>query len=250
MDEAGKDKKAEPIKEAKKSLRGIIWMAIWLLSVVVFVLWSRGIIASGLALLSVPVGVISIIAWAIVSKIGRIVLAIIILLFMVWIIVYFFIARPHKVADNSMSPALSQGDCVWFEKVSYYFNPPKRDDIILFTANDNITESYGRIIGLPGEEILIKPGEITVNGNKLNEKHINWGGFINMGSSLQPTQIKLGENQYLAMDDNQGGPQLNNASESENLTISQDVWNKFINDSIIEKGRIEGKASPIKYSCK
>jgi signal peptidase I len=195
------------------------------------------------------VGVISIIVWAVVSKVGRIVLAVIILLFVVYMLVYFLIARPHKVADNSMSPTLTQGDCVWFEKVSYYFNPPKRDDIILFTASDNTTEAYARIIGLPGEEILIKPGEITVNGNKLNEGYINWGEFIKMGSSLQPVQIKLGGSQYLAMDDEQIGSQ-NTASESANLTIPQDVWNKFINDSVITRGQIEGKASPIKYSCK
>ena len=57
-----------------------------------------------------------------------------------------------------------------------------------------------RIIGIPGDRVLIdQDGQVYVNGVPLREPYIN-----NSINPYQPTDTKLGPNQYFVLGDNRG----------------------------------------------
>ena len=72
-----------------------------------------------------------------------------------------------------MKPVLENGDITLINRIIYNASSPKRGDIIAFKPNGNENSHYyiKRIIGLPGETVEIKDGEILINGEKIEEDY-------------------------------------------------------------------------------
>ena len=70
-----------------------------------------------------------------------------------------------------MNPVIRNGDVVLVNRIVYDASTPKRGDIIVFKpkGNENLHSYIKRIIGLPGESVEIRDGEIYINNRKLNE---------------------------------------------------------------------------------
>jgi signal peptidase I len=78
-----------------------------------------------------------------------------------------------RVDGYSMEPTLQTGEYVIVNKISYRLGEPERGDIIVFHFPRLPEQEYiKRIIGLPGDEIQIREGHVTVNGVVLNEPYI------------------------------------------------------------------------------
>ena len=73
-----------------------------------------------------------------------------------------FFIKPIIVKKTSMEPNLTENDYLFISKQAYRFGEPERGDIIVFphyTGGEK--ELYiKRVIGLPGETIETKDGEI------------------------------------------------------------------------------------------
>jgi signal peptidase I len=92
-------------------------------------------------------------------------------------LVLFFAARaslqPFTVQGQSMEPTLHNGEYILVEKVSYWFHSPERGDVIVFKFPEDPSEDYiKRVIGLPGDHVLIQNGHVYVNGHQLNEPYV------------------------------------------------------------------------------
>jgi signal peptidase I len=60
---------------------------------------------------------------------------------------------------------LANGDRIFVNKCIYQFSEPKRWDVVVFKNPPNPQENYiKRLIGLPGEQIEIREGDIYING--------------------------------------------------------------------------------------
>ena len=61
-----------------------------------------------------------------------------------------------------MSPNFPDGEYLLTDKVSYRFHEPERGDVIVFETPTSTEgeEFIKRIVGLPGERIMIKDGKI------------------------------------------------------------------------------------------
>ena len=78
-----------------------------------------------------------------------------------------------KIDGSSMEPNLHHGEFVIVSKLNYRFGTPERGDVVVFDFPRNITQEYiKRVIGLPGEHILIKEGKVYINGVLLLEPYI------------------------------------------------------------------------------
>ena len=78
-----------------------------------------------------------------------------------------------RIDGSSMEPNLHHGEFVIVSKVNYKLGEPERGDVVVFDFPRNITEEYiKRVIGLPGEEIKIKDGQVYVNGAILTEPYL------------------------------------------------------------------------------
>lgn len=135
----------------------------------------------------------------------------IIVFVLVWFIIT-FVGQRTRVDGDSMLPALTNGDNLIVEKLSYRFGEPERFDIIVFPYQHADNVYYiKRIIGMPGETIQIWDGDIYINDEILDE---NYGleEIYDAGIAAEP--IQLGEDEYFVMGDNR-----NNSSDSRDPSV-------------------------------
>jgi len=78
-----------------------------------------------------------------------------------------------RVDGFSMRPTLEDGEFVLVNKMSYRFGEFSRGDIIVFHFPVNPAEDLvKRVIGLPGDHVLVQNNQVFVNGQLLNEPYI------------------------------------------------------------------------------
>lgn len=128
----------------------------------------------------------------------------IVLALAIFMIAYLFLFQPHQVKGHSMDPNLQDGEYLLTDKLSYRFSKPKRGDIVVFEAPINRREDYiKRIIGLPGENILVRDGKVLVNGHPLEETYLPANFRTNPGVFLaEGATITLGPDDYIVLGDN------------------------------------------------
>lgn len=119
---------------------------------------------------------------------------------LVYLVIH-FVGQRTQVQGSSMEPALSEGDNLIVDKLSYRFHDPERFDIIVFPfLKQEETFYIKRIIGLPGETVQIdEEGNIYVNGELLEE---GYGKEViaDPGRAIEP--VELGEDEYFVLGDN------------------------------------------------
>jgi len=78
-----------------------------------------------------------------------------------------------RVDGFSMIPTLQDGEFVLVSKLNYQLGKPERGDIIVFHYPvDPKQELIKRVIGLPGDTIGVQNGQVSVNGQVLDEPYI------------------------------------------------------------------------------
>ena len=111
-----------------------------------------------------------------------------------------YVGQRTRVEGDSMNPALTNGDNLIVEKISYRFNDPARYDIIVFPyAHAEDVYYIKRIIGMPGETIQIIDGYVYINGELLNE---HYGAEVMLDGGIANEPITLGEDEYFVLGDN------------------------------------------------
>ncbi|MBZ8181483.1 signal peptidase I [Oscillatoria salina] len=96
------------------------------------------------------------------------------------LLIRFFVAEPRYIPSDSMLPTLAIGDRLVVEKVSYYFHPPHRGDIIVFEPPQQlIVQGYEqdqafikRVIGEPGHTVEVRDGIVYLDDLPLQEDYI------------------------------------------------------------------------------
>lgn len=78
-----------------------------------------------------------------------------------------------RVDGFSMNPTLQDGEYVLVSKLSYRLGEPQHGDIIVFEYPGQIMQDLiKRIIGLPGDTVIISNASVYVNGEMLVEPYI------------------------------------------------------------------------------
>lgn len=131
--------------------------------------------------------------------------------FLALVIVLMFGMRT-SVIGVSMEPTLCNSQEVFINKISYLLFSPGRGDVIVFRPNGNENAHYyvKRVIGLPGETVQIKGGQIYIDGEKLED--YTFDKIENEG--LAETPYLLGEDEYFVLGDNR-----NNSEDSRSGNI-------------------------------
>ena len=105
-----------------------------------------------------------------------------------WFIVYAY-GTQIPIAGHSMTPLLQSEDVVLMDRLSYDFGKPDRFDVVVFEREDQ-KMNVKRVIGLPGETVQIKGGQIYIN-DELIEQPEGAGSISLAGIAENP--VKLGE---------------------------------------------------------
>jgi len=111
-----------------------------------------------------------------------------------------------------MEPNYSNGQYLVIDEISYRFNEPKRGEVVVLKYPQDRSQYFiKRIIGLPGEQIKIDNGRVTIYNNEYPE------GFV-LDETYLPNQgltfphsvslvggkkiLTLKANEYFTMGDN------------------------------------------------
>lgn len=112
------------------------------------------------------------------------------------------VAEARFIPSESMLPTLEIDDRLIIEKISYRFRKPKRGDVVVFSPTDTLKEQdykeafIKRVIGIPGDTVEVKNGEVFVNEQKIAEK------YIKEAPNYQYPSTKVPEGEYLVLGDN------------------------------------------------
>ena len=105
-----------------------------------------------------------------------------------------FVIINANVPSGSMENTIMTGDRMVGFRLAYNFSDPKRGDVAIFKNPDNESEEFvKRIIGLPGDKIVIKDAKIYVNDSKkpLEEKYLPEESVVEGGTSPAETYQNL-----------------------------------------------------------
>ena len=88
-----------------------------------------------------------------------------------------FLIQAFYIPSESMVPTLHKDDRVLVNKLSYKLHDIHRGDIVVFeappgTATSEVKDLIKRVIGLPGESIQGRDGNIYIDGRLIDEPYL------------------------------------------------------------------------------
>lgn len=136
------------------------------------------------------------------------------------VLIRHFLISPFQVSGSSMCDNLNYignkcitkfengGEYIIIDK-TYKYRDPSRGDVVVFTPPNHESDYYvKRIIGLPGEKVVIKNGSVWIfnteypNGVKLKESYLN---ETNNENTHPDGEYSVPENNFFVMGDNRNG---------------------------------------------
>ncbi len=124
-----------------------------------------------------------------------------------------FVAQPFLVSGASMEPTFENGDYLLVDELAYRFREPARGEVVVFRyPGDQRSYYIKRIIGLPGERVVIRDGQVEVfrEGEEkvLREPYV--APLLKAGdfeATLKPGEyFMMGDNRNFSFDSRNWGP--------------------------------------------
>jgi signal peptidase I len=118
----------------------------------------------------------------------------------------YYVIQPFIVSGSSMEPTFENGQYLIVNELDYHIGKPQRGDVIVFKYPKNTSEYFiKRVIGLPGEKVLIQNGKVIIyntanpNGLTLDESYLPAGLYT---EATTDQAVTLGPDEYFVLGDN------------------------------------------------
>jgi signal peptidase I len=145
------------------------------------------------------------------------ILALIIVLPIRW-----FVAQPFIVSGASMENTFHDGSYLIVDQISYYLDDPKRGDVVIFRYPRDPSKFFiKRVIGLPGDRVIIEGDVIKIYNEEHPQGIILDEPYVDNMEPSPNIEEKLGEGEYYVMGDNRDA-----SSDSR-------IWGVLTRDKII-----------------
>ncbi|HUP89161.1 MAG TPA: signal peptidase I, partial [Longimicrobiales bacterium] len=159
----------------------------------------------------------------------------------IFLVLRTFVIQTWVITSGSMEPTLLVGDMLMLNKVAYGatvpgthkrlpgYTTPHRHDIIVFRSPVDTLDLIKRLIGMPGDTLLMKDGNLFLNGKQQVEHYAHHSTPMpydvnNWGPIVVPAQ------RYFVMGDNRDN------------SLDSRFW------GFLDPARVKGKAFVIYYS--
>lgn len=123
----------------------------------------------------------------------------------IFLVIYIFFFRPFQVNGESMFPNFEDKEYVLTNLIVLRFDNPKHGDVVVFQAPVDAEKDFiKRVIGIPGDTVMIKDGNVYLNGNKLDESAYLKNDVKTYGGSFlkENEPVTVPQDQYFVMGDN------------------------------------------------
>jgi len=113
-----------------------------------------------------------------------------------------FVIETRYIPAESMLPTLKVNDRLVINKLIYRFYSPQRGDVVVFNPtkaleDQNYQDAFiKRVIGLPGDRVEVRGGQVIVNGTVLREN------YIQERPQYQLDTVVVPPDQYMVLGDN------------------------------------------------
>ena len=121
--------------------------------------------------------------------------------FVPFIIIHQFVARPFLVSGASMEPSFKNGNYLIVDLISYHLGGLSHGDVVIFKYPGDLSTYYiKRVIALPGDTVKFSDNKVYVNGKEIDEEYLS---RTTLTESMKQ-EFVLGEEEYFVMGDNRG----------------------------------------------
>lgn len=119
----------------------------------------------------------------------------------------YFLVQPFYVIGASMEPTFLDHDYLLIDEISYRWREPHRGEVIVFRYPRDPKQYYiKRVVGLPGDRVVVRDGEVWLgeNGAELKlYKEPYLGEWVRtQGQTPSYLDVVLKPQQYYVMGDN------------------------------------------------
>jgi signal peptidase I len=128
------------------------------------------------------------------------------------LLINLLLAQATRVYGQSMEPNLHTDQRLVVEKISYNrwwpIGGPQRGDVVVLRIDPDSDLLIKRIIGLPGDQVEIRSGQVRINGELLDEPYISGPTYGEYGPvDVPPLHVfVLGDNRGFSNDSRAFGP--------------------------------------------
>jgi signal peptidase I len=102
-----------------------------------------------------------------------------------------------------MEPALESGQLLLINKAAYWrlVGRPQRGDVVVFRMPaPPAADLVKRVVGLPGDQVLIRDGTLVVNGQEIDEPYVTTPAAYSYPEDGRPVQVP--DDAYFVLGDN------------------------------------------------
>ena len=113
------------------------------------------------------------------------------------LVAYASVFHLSVVRGTSMEPGIHDGDRILVEPWSYLLDPVRRGDVVVLRSPvDPDVDYIKRVVGLPGEELVLTADGVWVDGVRIDEPYAI--------SDAEPTQLRVTvpEGHFFVLGDN------------------------------------------------
>jgi len=148
--------------------------------------------------------------------ISKEIFSLLIVVIIVTVLIRLFVFDVFVVKGDSMAPSILNGEIVFVNKTAYYFDTPKRGDVIVVIPRNMNSKIIKRVIGMPRERIEILENRVVIRNEKggeevpFSEGYLEFKETLPMGKetfTLDPNEyFVMGDNRYISVDSRVLGP--------------------------------------------
>jgi len=117
--------------------------------------------------------------------------------------VRYFLIQPFYVKGASMEPNFYDHEYLIINEIGYRFEAPQRGDIVVFKYPKDQSQYFiKRIVGLPGETIEIRDGQVYIHQE--HKKYLlDESDYLDAGVSTKSAdKVELRDDEYYVLGDN------------------------------------------------
>jgi signal peptidase I len=111
-----------------------------------------------------------------------------VLTLVIFFVIQNFVAQPFQVQQHSMERTFVEGDYVLVDRLTGRWSPYTRGQVVVFQPPQTWTNQpdpyIKRVIGVGGDTVEARAGQVFVNGVALDEPYL----FRNAGGLAEPTE--------------------------------------------------------------